>query len=417
MDRFDLAAIRDRVDLVRVATGMLGQPAKRQGRRLLWRCPFHDDHNPSFQVDPDRRRWDCYVCGIGGDAIELVKRHERVDFSQAKRIAAELSGIMAPSAMERRAPLRPEAVPAAAKAARPLPGRSSGLPPDEASTLVTEAAGRLWTPEGTQALAYLRGRRLSDETIRAARLGWTPGVMLSTRDGDRYYRARGVVIPWFDGERLAKVQIRQPEGSQPKYTEAFRDRPALYPGPELISQGFPLVIAEGVFDRLSLAQELRDLAAVVTLGGAGDSKPAPEILATMLAAAPWFLALDADEAGDKAAANWPPRAIRVRPPKPFKDWTEAAQAGIDLRRWWEDHYLYAAAERQAIQSEQPTPDAELAAFLRLTAHAEEAERLDVHLTHTTPRPIQSEQPTPNRRTLDRPRPPDARSGLNGERDR
>ncbi len=26
----------------------------------------------------------------------------------------------------------------------------------------------------------------------------------------------------------------------------------------------------------------------------------------------------------------------MRPPEPFKDWTEAAQAGIDLRRWWSD---------------------------------------------------------------------------------
>ena len=54
----------------------------------------------------------------------------------------------------------------------------------------------------------------------------------------------------------------------------------------------------------------------------------------MLAAPAWYIATDADEAGDKAASGWPARAIRVRPPAPFKDWTEAAQAGINLRRWW-----------------------------------------------------------------------------------
>ena len=38
-----------------------------------------------------------------------------------------------------------------------------------------------------------------------------------------------MTIPWFDGDRLAMVKIRQPEGKSPKYGEAFRDRPTLYP--------------------------------------------------------------------------------------------------------------------------------------------------------------------------------------------
>ena len=79
---------------------------------------------------------------------------------------------------------------------------------------MTEAAGRLWTPEGTEALAYLHDRGLTDETIQAARLGVVDSVSIPTRDGDRCYQARGVVIPWFDGDRLALVKIRQPEGSE-----------------------------------------------------------------------------------------------------------------------------------------------------------------------------------------------------------
>lgn len=56
----------------------------------------------------------------------------------------------------------------------------------------------------------------------------------------------------------------------------------------------------------------------------------------MLAAAPWYVATDRDPAGDKAAADWPAVARRVRPPEPFKDWTEARTGGINLRRWWTD---------------------------------------------------------------------------------
>src|SRR5271166_3745164 len=104
--------------------------------------------------------------------------------------------------------------------------------------------------------------------------------------------ARGVVIPWFDGDRLALVKIRQPEGRKPKYAEAFRDRPRVYPDPAVIEPGRPLVVVKGEFDALLLGQELRDLAAVVTLGSA-SSRPDLATRSEMLAAAPWFIATDA----------------------------------------------------------------------------------------------------------------------------
>jgi len=136
-----------------------------------------------------------------------------------------------------------------------------------------------------------------------------------------------------DDWRGGFLEVRRP----PKYLEAFRDRPRLYPDPGLIRPGHPLVIVEGEFDCLLLGQELEGLASVVTLGGTGSTKPEPGILGTMLPAATWFLATDADDAGDKASARWAgTRARRVRPPEPFKDWTDARQAGVNLRRWWLD---------------------------------------------------------------------------------
>ncbi|MGO9597366.1 MAG: CHC2 zinc finger domain-containing protein [Isosphaeraceae bacterium] len=338
-DRIDWPAIRDRIDLAAVATNLMGPaPGRRgeRGRRLWWRCPFHEDGNPSFCIEPGKPWWRCYGCGEHGDAANLVMRINKVGFPEAVRIIADLSGIVAPSGGSPRP--RPPASPAASKLekthGRPPEG-PSGLPLADALALVTEAADRLWRPEGTTARDYLHGRGLTDETIRAARLGMVASVSIPTREGDRCYQARGVVIPWFEGDRLALVKIRQPEGAKPKYAEAFRDRPRIFPDPEAIEPGRPLVIAEGEFDALLLGQELHDLAAVVTLGSA-SSKPEPGIFADLMPAAPWFLALDGDEAGDKAASGWPPRAIRVRPPGAFKDWTKAAQAGVNLRRWWSD---------------------------------------------------------------------------------
>ena len=78
--RIDWPAIRDRIDLAAVGTGLLGPPAQRQGRRLLWHCPFHDDRHPSFQVDPARGTWKCWPCNLGGDAPALVLRLEGLAF-------------------------------------------------------------------------------------------------------------------------------------------------------------------------------------------------------------------------------------------------------------------------------------------------------------------------------------------------
>jgi hypothetical protein len=204
-----------------------------------------------------------------------------------------------------------------------------------ALAFVAEAEARLWSPEGVEALAYLIGSRcLTLQTIGAAHLGWTPGVRLTTKDG-RPWTALGWVIPWFDRDRLSLVKIRQPDGVRPKYAEAFRDRPTLYPGPEAVRPGCPLIVPEGEFDRLLLAQELGDLAAVVTMGSASERLDDAR-RAILRPAAPWYIATDRDAAGEKAAEDWPARARRGRPPGPFNDWTEARQAGVDLRRWWSD---------------------------------------------------------------------------------
>ena len=160
-----------------------------------------------------------------------------------------------------------------AKASQPGPERSSGMPLADCLVLLEEAQERLWRPEGASALASLQERGLTDETIRVSRLGFVDSVSIPTRKGDHCFRARGVVIPWFDGDRLALVKIRQPEGSKPKYAEAYRDRPTIFPSLAAVRPGRPLIVTEGEFDCLLLAQELGELAAVVTLGSASAARP------------------------------------------------------------------------------------------------------------------------------------------------
>jgi len=325
-DRIDWSEIKDRIDLAMVATNLLGPAHQRKGNRLLWPCPFHDDQHPSFQVDLTRKTWRCWTCGIGGDAADLVMQVNGCDFPEAVRILADLSGVI-PSSRER----SPRTV--ADKPAVRLPEKPSGLPLEEASTLVAESTERLWGPRGKEILAYLHDRGLTDETIRAQSLGWVQEVMIPGWK----YAVSGVTIPWRDGERLTRINVRRPEGSNPKYCWAYSYRASIYPSPAVIRVGEPLIIAEGEFDAVLLGQQLPE-ASVITLGST-SARTDPAVLARMLSSPRWFLALDADEAGDKAAAKFPGRATCVRPPEPDKDWTDVHRGGANRIRYIWGRYL------------------------------------------------------------------------------
>ena len=68
-------------------------PLRRKGSGYVCHCPWHDDTNPSFQINPSRQSWACFVCGIRGDVFDFVMRKESVEFFEALKILAERVGI------------------------------------------------------------------------------------------------------------------------------------------------------------------------------------------------------------------------------------------------------------------------------------------------------------------------------------
>ena len=56
-------------------------------------CPWHNDHNPSLEVNPERQSFKCWVCGVGGDVFDFVMKIERVEFPEAFRMLAERAGV------------------------------------------------------------------------------------------------------------------------------------------------------------------------------------------------------------------------------------------------------------------------------------------------------------------------------------
>lgn len=64
-----------------------GVELKSRGGRAVGRCPFHDDHDPSFVVFNDGH-FKCYGCGEYGDAVDFIQRLHGLhgfDFKEALR--------------------------------------------------------------------------------------------------------------------------------------------------------------------------------------------------------------------------------------------------------------------------------------------------------------------------------------------
>lgn len=72
-----------RASIVDVARRLgLGDPEPR-GRERVVTCPFHEDHDPSLRLEPDRGLFHCFPCGLGGDGIDLVMAVREMSFPDA----------------------------------------------------------------------------------------------------------------------------------------------------------------------------------------------------------------------------------------------------------------------------------------------------------------------------------------------
>ena len=147
-------AIKNAVDIV----GLVGEylPLHRAGSRYKALCPFHDDHNPSMEVNPERQTFKCWVCGTGGDVLEFVQKIERVEFPEALKMLAERAGIVLEGSW--------------------AGSGSEGPSKSELTAVLAWAEGAFEEALGRSAPArgYVEGRGLSAETAARFRLGYAP---------------------------------------------------------------------------------------------------------------------------------------------------------------------------------------------------------------------------------------------------
>ena len=144
-------------------------------------CPFHNEKSPSFVVNEERASWHCFGCNKGGDVFSFVMEMDGLSFPEALALLAERAGVV----LERRG-RRFSGSGANDTFSSGGSGRSGGVEgagiSKERLFKILDLSSKffekqLWDGEGKKrALPYLRERGLSDEFIRAFRLGYAlPG--------------------------------------------------------------------------------------------------------------------------------------------------------------------------------------------------------------------------------------------------
>jgi DNA primase len=156
----DVAAVRERTDIVKLVSGFL--TLKKAGHdRFVGLCPFHTEKTPSFGVSPSKGLYHCFGCGKGGDAIGFLRDVEQLEFSEAVERLAKDAGVTlryeGDTPAERRVASKRQALVRANEAAFELYYRTL-----------------LEAKEGEEARAYLESRGIDRDVAAEFEIGYAP---------------------------------------------------------------------------------------------------------------------------------------------------------------------------------------------------------------------------------------------------
>jgi DNA primase catalytic core len=258
--------LKQEVSLQRLVEGM-GISLKRHGSDLIGLCPFHDDHEPSLVISPQKNLWHCLgACQTGGSVIDWVMKAEGVSFRHAVEL---LQADYAPS-------LVADAAPVKRSKAQKLPTPLNSSAEDQAvlsqvidyyhETLKNDAEG----------LAYLEKRGLNREALEHFKLGLanrTLGYRLpeKTRKAGAEIRGRlqalgilresghehfngSLVIPVINGGQITEVYGRKLNDKLRKGTPMHLYLPGPHQGVfnvEALSASKEIILCESLIDALS----------------------------------------------------------------------------------------------------------------------------------------------------------------------
>ncbi len=78
--------IKQQIPAYEIAQRYMPNELRKQSRRWVAHCPFHDDQTPSFYVNKNSCR--CFGCGWYGDGVDLVAQLLNLSLIKAARLIA-----------------------------------------------------------------------------------------------------------------------------------------------------------------------------------------------------------------------------------------------------------------------------------------------------------------------------------------
>ncbi|MCR5045150.1 MAG: DNA primase [Treponema sp.] len=159
--------IRQSADIVSIINNYTD--LTQRGAQYWGCCPFHNEKTPSFTVDPIKKFYHCFGCGVGGDVVKFIMEMEKLSYPDALQELAKRYNI---EVVYEKGSFVPEKK-------------------DDDLDQIREVYGRITstfhyfltqTEAGKKALEYIKGRGLTDETISKFKLGYAPA--------DRYWLSK-----------------------------------------------------------------------------------------------------------------------------------------------------------------------------------------------------------------------------------
>ncbi len=141
---------------------------KRSGSNMFGLCPFHGEKTASFSVAPDKGIYYCFGCHKGGGAVNFMMEVEGLSYPDAVRSLAKRSGMEVPEDEQYQSRYRHQ----------------------ERLWALMKEAGRffneqLYSPAGSQCLAYVQQRGLTKATVTRFGIGFAPDSWNSLVDAMR----------------------------------------------------------------------------------------------------------------------------------------------------------------------------------------------------------------------------------------
>ena len=328
------------LDLVIKETGLAFRRKGSAGKEYCGPCPFCQAGDNRFLLWPGEDRYWCRRCDRKGDSIQFLRDYRRMGYREALQYLGRdvdtnhiNDNVDTNDTNDTNRPRPASLAPPASEWAV------------QARAFLLECQAHLMERDtNPRALAWLHGRKLTDQVLRSYGVGYNPEDCYVDRgswglppaqDGKgrpkRLWLPRGIVIPWLVDGELWGIRIRRPAG-EPKYYWIPGGTPALF-NADVLQPGRPAVLVEGEHDALTIAQVAGDMAGVAATGSTHGGRRT-RWLARLRSTPAVLVAYDSDDAGEAASRYWLdalPNARRWRPY--WSDPNDMARDGVDVRAW------------------------------------------------------------------------------------